>query len=206
MNKFIVTILILSSINKANSQQLTVSLGLTSSMFNNSNSFTKMGLGVTSTLFYQKELPLKNCSYSVGLGYTQIRGNGTVNYYNLVNDVVLSYNKMQVLHYAQIPVLFKYQFVNHAKHKLGFVAGLQYDFLLAAWHNPQRVNVNHDVTNQFVRNMLGYQTGLFYSKPLPNNKQLLLNLYYQSNLTSIQKNSNAGFGAFTVGLGYTLGK
>jgi hypothetical protein len=205
MKNTIIIVLLFCSIT-LHAQQLGITLGLTTSNFSQSAPFTKVGYGVTSTLFYEKELPLKNCSYSVGLGYTQIRGNGTVNYYNLVNDVVLSYNKMQVLHYAQIPVLFKYQFVNHAKHKLGFVAGLQYDFLLAAWHNPQRVNVNHDVTNQFVRNMLGYQTGLFYSKPLPNNKQLLLNLCYQGNLTSIQKNSNAGFGAFTLGLGYTLGK
>lgn len=187
-------------------QQLGVSIGLTTSKFNQSSSFNKLGYGVTSTLFYEKELPLKNCSYSLGLGYAQIRGNGTVNYYNLVNEVVLSYDKMQALHYAQIPIMFKYGVVNKSTYKLSLVGGVQYNFLLAAWHNPQRININHNVTDQFVRNTLGYQTGLVYNKTLPNNKQLLFNLSYQANLTQIEKNSNAGFGCIALGVGLAFSK
>jgi hypothetical protein len=187
------------------SQQLGVTAGLTTSNFNQSAPFNKVGFGVTSTLFYENELPLKNYSYSLGLGYTQTRGNGTINYYNLVNDVVLSYEKMQALHYLQIPLLLKYNFVSNEKYKLGITAGMQYNFLLTAWQNPQRVNVNHDVTEQFMRNVLGYQTGIVYSKLLPNNRQLNVNLTYQANLTNIQKSSNAGFSSVALGVGFSFG-
>lgn len=192
--------------NDINAQQLGVSLGLATNKYTQSSPFTKLGYGVTSNLFYEKQLPLKNSSYTTGIGYTQIRGNGTVNYYNLVNDVVLSYNKMQALHYLQIPLLLKYNFVSTANYKLGLAAGVQYNFLLTAWQNPQRVYVNHDVTNLFVRNVLGYQTGIVYSKLLPNNKQLHVNLTYMANLTNIQKSSDAGFGSVALGVGFSFGK
>lgn len=167
-------------------QQMGFTIGITTSIFNNSAPFTKMGMGLDANLFNEKALPLNHCFIKTGIGYTQIRGNGTINYYNQINEVVLSYNKMQVLNYAQVPLLFKYNFSKSAKHKLGILGGVQYGLLFAGWHNPQTVNINHNVTKQFVRNILGGQLGLEYTKPLSGNLLLHIISSYRTSLTTIQ--------------------
>lgn len=203
---FTLITLFVSPCSLVHGQQVGIYAGLSAAQFSQAAPFNRTGYGLSTHLTYEHKLPLKNLSYSTGIGYTQIRGNGTVNYYNLVNDVVLSYDKMQALHYLQLPFLLKYNLLNTEKYNLGVEAGMQYNFLLTAWQNPQRVNVNHDVTDQFVRNLLSYQMGLTYTKSIAENKQIHINLTYQRNATCMQKGSNAGFDALVIGIGYSFGK
>ncbi len=206
MKQSLIIALLLLPCSLVYGQQVGIYAGLSAAQFSQAAPFNKTGYGLSTHLTYEHKLPIKNLSYSTGIGYTQIRGNGTVNYYNLVNDVVLRYDKMQALHYLQLPFLLQYNLVNTEKYTLGFETGMQYNFLLTGWQNPQRVNVNHDVTDQFMRNLLGYQMGLTYAKSIAVNKQIHINLTYQRNATRMQKGSNAGFDALVISLGYSFGK
>jgi hypothetical protein len=114
-------------------------------------------------------------AYSVGLGGTytfkhhiaavaevnyELKGaQGSINYYNIVGDKVLSYNKQLQLHYVTVPVMARYSIGE--KGIQAFVnAGMYYGYLAGAWVNPQTKGISHDVTADFKRIDFGLASGV----------------------------------------------
>lgn len=180
--------------------------GVTLCNYKNITPFNKVKLGTTAGLFYEKKLPVKNLFVQTAVNYNLLVGKGDVNYYNQINQLVLSYEKQQALHYVQIPVQAQWRFLTRDKYSLGLTSGLQYGLLLSARQNPQPKGIDHNITDELNRHLLGFMAGGVFTYALNTKYTLYLNYTYQTNLTSLQSNKSTGFNAqlFTIGLGYHL--
>lgn len=100
----------------------------------------------------------KNFAIVAELNYEGKGAQGTINYYNVVGDKLLSYDKRLQLHYITLPAMLRYTIGRKKIHAFANAGGY-YGFLAAAWANPQDKGVSHNVTSDFNRNDLGLAFG-----------------------------------------------
>ena len=210
--KFITNILLLMvwAYTPVCAQTLSFEGGYLATKYRNMPPFEDSKGGFTLGVMYAKGLSLKNVYVKTGLHYQQLDGKGTINYTNQINQVVLSYEKTQELYYLQIPLLLDWtEAIRIKKLSIGVQGGFTYSYLLRAWQNPQREGVDHNVTSQFNRNVLGYQAGVYAAIPVSATAQLQLLYRYSGSLTAIQKDiSGSAFATntFSLGLAFNLSK
>lgn len=193
---FLVTAFTLSA------QNLTYEVGHISTQYKGMLPFTQYKGGFQLGVGYAIPVRDSTLYFKTGLHYQHLDGMGTVNHFNQVNQVVLSYEKNQELYYLNIPVLLQYQTQLYKKISIGLLVGVTGNYLLRAWHNPQRINLDHNVTSGFQRFVLGYQTGAFTQVKLSPISRLQLSYQFGSNITSVQKQvGETGFNTHAILLG-----
>lgn len=175
-------------------QYLSFETGYIATHYLNMLPYTHQKGGFQLGIGYAK--PIKDSSLFVktGINYLQLNGKGTIDYFNQVNQVVLSYQKTQELYYLQVPLLLHYQIQSKQMFKLGVQAGLNLNGRLRAWHNPQPREISHNVTSSFQPFVLGYQLGANATYKLSSSVGLQFLYHFGSNISSVQKqNSQSGF-------------
>jgi hypothetical protein len=164
--------------------------------FNESKGGFQFGLAYTA--------PLKDSVLFVktGMYYQQLDGRGQITYFNQINQAVLSYEKTQELYYLHVPILLQWNAINIRKLTVGFQGGLSYNYLLRAWHNPQRLGVDHNVSKAFNRNVLGFHGGAYITIPVNKLWAIQVQYLYGRNLSHVQKGEeNSGFSTHALQLG-----
>lgn len=150
--------------------------------YNQPNSSYIMGLGGV----YEFK---NNIAVIAELNYEQKAAQGTINYYNLIGDKVLSYNKQLQLHYITVPVMARYSL--GSKGIYAFVnAGLYYGLLAGAWVNPQDKGISHDVSADFKSNDMGLAGGLGMHFFMNNTFSISLEWRNHSGLSNISTLAN----------------
>lgn len=183
-------------------QQVSIEGGHISTQYKGMLPFTEYKGGFQLGVGYV--MPIKDSSWylKTGLHYQQLNGEGTVNYFNQINEVVLSYQKTQEIYYLQIPLLLQWEAPSFNKIRFGLQAGLTGNYLLRAWHNPQSRNLEHNVSSDFQRLVFGYQAGAYTQYKLSPTSSLQLSYLFGSNLSSVQKQASAaGFNSHTIAVG-----
>jgi hypothetical protein len=207
-NKFImVACLLFFARPPAIAQQLIIEGGHINTQYKSMLPFTEYKGGFQLGVGFA--MPIKDSSWylKTGLHYQQLNGEGTVNIFNQINEVVLSYQKTQEIYYLQIPLLLQWEVPSYKKIRFGLQAGLTGNYLLRAWHNPQPRNIEHNVSSGFQRLVVGYQAGAYVKFKLSPIMGLQFCYQYGANLTPVQKEeSQTGFvvHVFTAGLVYNL--
>ncbi len=183
-------------------QSLSLDGGYIATQYKNMPPFTQSKGGFQFGVAYIKPIKDSLLHVKTGLYYQQLDGRGQITYFNQINQAVLSYEKTQELYYLSIPVLLQWDAIRIRKLIVGLQGGLTYNYLLRAWHNPQREGVEHNVTNQFHRNVLGYQAGVYVAAPISEMMSMQLHYVYGGNITEVQKDvSGSGFNTQTIQLG-----
>lgn len=183
-------------------QSISIEAGYIATQYKNMQPFSQNNGGFQFGVTYCKPIKDPTLQVKTGLHYQQLDGKGEITYYNQINQPVLSFQKNQELYYLHIPALLQYNAINNNKFSAGLQAGLSYNFLLRAWQNPQPEGVNHNVTDQFIRNVLGLHAGAYFTIPLNNTYSLQTQYMFGSSITQVQKqNSGSGFSTHTLQLG-----
>jgi hypothetical protein len=196
------TALLFSAQMVVNAQSLSFDGGYIATQYKNMSPFTQSKGGFQFGVAYIKPIKESVLHVKTGLYYQQLDGRGQITYFNQINQAVLSYEKTQELYYLSIPVLLQWDVIRIKKLVIGLQGGLTYNYLLRAWHNPQREGVDHNVTNQFNRSVLGYQAGVYVAAPISEMMSMQLHYVYGGNITEVQKDgSGSGFNTQTIQLG-----
>ncbi|MDP3930057.1 MAG: outer membrane beta-barrel protein [Bacteroidota bacterium] len=209
IRKSIISLLLLMLIQvvKVSAQQVSIEGAYINSQYNGMFPFAQSKGGFQFGVGYLHPIKDSVLFFKTGLHYLQLDGEGTVNYVNQINQVVLSYQKTQEIYYLQIPLLLQCEVPLYDKTRIGFQVGLRGNYLLRAWQNPQPIGIEHNVSSNFERFVIGYQAGVYTKFKLSPIMGLEFSYQYGSNLTTVQKEaSETGFVAhvFTVGLLYNI--
>lgn len=200
-------VLLLNALPIIHAQSLSFEGGYITTQYNNMSPFTQSKGGFQFGVAYIKPIKDSVLHLKTGLHYQQLDGIGTINHFNQVNQVVLSYEKSQELYYLHIPLLLQYQTPVYKSVNIGLLAGVTGNYLLRAWHNPQSIRLDHNVTENFQRFVLGYQAGTYTQIKFTPAAHFQLTYLFGSNLTLVQKDAGqSGFTthAIVLGLVYDL--
>lgn len=175
-------------------QYLSVEAGYIATHYRKMLPYTHQKGGFQLGVGYAKSIKDSSLFVKTGINYLQLDGVGTIDYFNQVNQVVLSYQKSQELYYLQVPLLLHYQMQSKQRVRIGVQAGLNLNGRLRAWHNPQPRDITHNVTSSFQPFVLGYQVGANATYKLSSSVGLQFLYHFGSNISSVQKqNSQSGF-------------
>ncbi len=201
---FILSILLKVGSPTSVAQEVGIEAGYIGARFKNMQPFVNTNDGFSVGLMYSQRLVKSHSllNWKTGLAYQMLHGIGEVSYTNLIGQQILTYEKTQELYYLQIPAMLQ---LRDADGHFFFQGGLYYGYLLKAWHNPQPEGINHDVTSQFNRNMLGYHVGAGISIPVHQVYRLQFLYDYSGNITQVHSsNQGSGFTYHTFQTGFVM--
>lgn len=165
---------------------------------------TQTGHATGLDFLYQIKPKLKIVS---GLGYTHLQSKGVVNYYNLNEDNILSYNKQLYLHYIDVPLGLNLDLLGSKRFSPYLLAGISYQYLIHANVNPQNYYLSHNVTSNYNRSNINLFAGAGLNAKINHQYTFRLGVNYNQGLLNISKaenNKTTQLISAQIGLLYTL--